>query len=217
VLHGGLGDDTLQGEDGDDRLTGGGGADWLAGHEGADSADGGVGADTLLGGGGADTLLGGAGDDWLAGGEGADALAGGEGADQVDGGAGADTLAGAGPGLVDAFPDTLSGGEGDDALSLGRGDLGHGGEGADRFVLEAWPEAPEGEVARIADYDPAQDEIVLLYDSAAHPDPLVSVQTDDDTGLATVLVDGLPVAEVAGGAGLTPDAIRLVPAMPQAA
>ena len=56
-MDGGLGDDTLTGNDGDDSLSGADGSDALYGLAGADTLDGGSGNDTLQGGLGADTYV----------------------------------------------------------------------------------------------------------------------------------------------------------------
>ncbi|MCY3786488.1 MAG: calcium-binding protein [bacterium] len=120
-LRGGEGEDTLYGDAGDDQLYGQGGNDALHGGEGSDYLSGSSGDDTLDGGGGADRLHGDAGDDRIDGGTGNDNIWGGAGADTLDGGAGNDQLwAGAGD-------DTLTGGAGNDRL--------FGGTGADTFVF----------------------------------------------------------------------------------
>ncbi|MGQ0565307.1 MAG: calcium-binding protein [Gemmobacter sp.] len=210
---GGAGDDTmlgddgrdvLQGEEGDDKLDGGAGDDVLAGHEGDDLLAGGDGQDTLAGGAGTDALAGGAGDDWLAGGFGDDSLQGGTGADTLDGNDGHDSIWG----NDDDEADFLNGGAGDDWLGLGQGDQAHGGEGADTFAIDGWIGA--GEIAQISDYAPGEDEIVVVYDPATHPDPQLSVVSAPGSADATVLLDGMPVAHVAGGAGMDAGALRLV-------
>jgi Ca2+-binding RTX toxin-like protein len=121
-LHGGRGDDVLDGDAGNDILTGGNGNDTLSGHAGNDRLEGGNGDDSLDGGEGNDDLLGGNGHDVLKGGQGEDTLNGGNGADLLQGGAGNDTLNGG------TGNDTLEGGEGDDTLI--------GGVGADTFVFK---------------------------------------------------------------------------------
>ena len=90
TLFGGLGNDTLLGNDGNnilnagignDTLIGGLGNDALNGDEGDDGLDGGVGNDILTAGIGNDTLVGGAGNDMLDGGFGADNMTGNDGND----------------------------------------------------------------------------------------------------------------------------------------
>ncbi|MDZ4096868.1 MAG: calcium-binding protein [Paracoccaceae bacterium] len=209
---GGMDDDTLHGEDGDDQLFGGDGDDALYGHNGADLLSGDAGDDSLLGGSGNDTLIGGAGDDWLHGGYDDDLLVGGEGSDTLDGDFGNDTLVGHAPGTADAEVDFLNGGAGDDLLVVGNGDYATGNEGADTFALGDW--LTEGDFADIQDYDAVEDEIVVVYDPTTHPDPQLTLQEDDETDDVTLLLDGLPLAVVHGGAGLDIGSIRLTTAMP---
>ncbi len=151
VLHGGAGDDYLDGGDGADALHGEAGHDVLFGWYGADvlaggdgddilygdtfglapphgdgddELDGGAGNDELHGGGGADRLSGGAGNDRLFGGAGYDRLDGGDGHDLLDGGdGGGHLLGGAGNDVVrgGSGADVLEGGPGDDELSGGAG------------------------------------------------------------------------------------------------
>jgi Ca2+-binding RTX toxin-like protein len=86
-----------------ENITGGLGNDTLTGNNAANNLEGGAGNDTLSGGAGVDTLLGGAGNDLIIGGTGNDALSGGgdddtfsytigDGIDTIDGGTGNDTL-----------------------------------------------------------------------------------------------------------------------------
>ncbi|MEZ5911258.1 MAG: calcium-binding protein [Paracoccaceae bacterium] len=212
TLAGGTGDDALDGQRGDDRLFGDEGDDLLSGAAGDDGLSGGSGDDVLIGGAGDDTLDGGDGADDLAGGHGDDRLTGGAGADALDGNAGDDWLDGRvrdAAGIDTDAGDYLNGGAGDDTLVAGQGDLATGGEGLDRFVLGDW--IGGGEAARIADFDAARDEIFVVYDPAGHPDPSLTVETDpDDPALARLVLDGVCLAEIEGGAGLDPDLIRLV-------
>ncbi len=204
-LAGGDGDDSLWGDDGHDSLTGGAGNDALAGCEGDDTVQGGAGDDRLIGGTGQDQLAGDAGDDTLLGGEGDDLVSGGTGADEVDGGAGNDTLWGAAPGVNDTEVDILNGGDGDDILHLGAGDYGHGGDGADSFTLQDF--GPGAPLVQITDFNPAEDELVVLYDSTLHPDPALTLQTGPDATL--LLLDGVPLANLTNGATVDLAAIRL--------
>lgn len=212
VVSGGDGADNLQGEDGADQLDGGAGADLLAGHNGDDSAFGGSGDDSLLGGSGNDILTGGAGNNWLNGGFGNDVLHGDQGSDTLDGDFGNDTLIGHETGVADPEVDFLNGGEGDDLLIVGNGDYASGNQGADTFALGDW--LGQGEFAQIQDYDPAEDQIVVVYDAVAHPDPVLTLEQEDGSDDVTVLLDGLPLGLIAGGAGLTADAIQLTTTMP---
>jgi len=210
-LRGGAGDDVLQGLDGDDEIEGSSGDDWLAGHMDDDLLQGDEGADSLMGGSGDDTLIGGEDDDWLAGGYGDDALQGRSGSDTLDGNAGNDTLLGVDPENPKDSDgaDFLNGGTGDDTLLIGAGDYAHGGEGADTFALGDW--IGDGEVAHISDYNPDEDDIVVLYDATAHPDPHIALISEDGSNDATVLLDGIPLAVIANGAGLSVDALKLMP------
>lgn len=208
-LYGGLGNDVMRGEEGTDLMDGGPGADRLSGHAGADSLVGGTGDDSLLGGDGDDRLEGEEGRDWLSGGFGNDTLVGGAGEDTLDGNAGNDLLIGVDTSAPDAETDYLNGGAGDDRLVLGAGDIGHGGTGADMFEVGDWIE--DDGFATIQDYDPAQDELVVVYDAQTHPDPQISLIEDNESGDVTVLLDGFPLAHIPDGAGLQLSQLRLMP------
>ncbi|MCC7272404.1 MAG: trypsin-like peptidase domain-containing protein [Alphaproteobacteria bacterium] len=141
---GGIGADTILGQDGDDAIHGGSGNDDLNGNLGDDLVYGDAGADFVRGGQGADTVDGGSGDDWHVNGN--------RGPDLVHGGTGNDVLYG-GP-----DDDTLRGGNGADTLS---GDLGDdllaGDAGADMFRIAAG-----GGFDTILDFDTAGGDVVLL-------------------------------------------------------
>lgn len=236
TLSGGAGDDTLSGGAGDDvllagggtnHLMGGAGDDLLHGGPGNDTLDGGPGQDTLIAGGGDTLLRGGAGDDVLIGGAGVDTLMGGHGDDLLRagtggqtlfGGAGNDTLIGAvldGDGQDKGGANFLNGGAGDDLLVLGMGDIAHGGSGADTFMLGSWLDN-EG-MALIQDFDAAQDRLVLAYDPAAYPAPEITVTpVPDDPRAVIVRLDGVALAKVHGGAGLTAQDIELIDEIPLA-
>lgn len=210
TLQGGKGDDLLSADDGDDKLVGGGGADTLLGQEGQDSLFGGAGSDTLIGGGGDDSLVGGDADDWLAGGAGDDQLTGDGGIDTLDGGDGNDALNGRE--AIGAFPemDFLNGGNGNDSILLGAGDYATGGDGADWFELSDL--TPGDAIANIADYNADEDALVVVFDPMMHPDPQLSLETQHNTVDVIVLLDGVPLAMVQGGAGMTIDDVLLTPA-----
>ena len=215
AMHGGTGNDVLMGEDGDDDLqgegdddllSGGTGSDALAGCDGDDSLSGGDGADSLNGGDGDDDLTGGIGGDTLVGGFGDDVLDGGADTDLLQGGYGNDTLNGHDDGA--ATLDYLNGGDGDDVMQLGGSDMGYGAAGADTFALDGQATG----VATISDYNPAEDRIQVEYDAATHPDPTLSVETDGaDPTSALILLDGMVLAHVVGGAGLAASDIDLTP------
>jgi hypothetical protein len=137
---------------------------------------------------------------------GRDLLVAGEGQDTLDGDEGDDTLVGAFLSEAGAWGHYLNGGNGDDVLRIGSGDIATGGTGADRFEIGAGGAAS---AATIMDFDADQDEIVVFYD-AASPAPVVSLAPGSMPDAVTVMLDGLPVAQVHGGGVLTPGAIRLV-------
>ena len=223
LLNGGAGHDWLEGEDGDDRLSGNEGDDMLIGAAGADALfggagrdtlaggpgdnllDGGDGADSLIGGSERDTLLGGAGDDTLAAGGGDDRAIGGRGADLLMGGSGNDWLEGGGDSESEGpEADTLNGGEGDDTLVLGAGDLGHGGDGRDDFVLT---DRIDGGTATIADFVDGEDRIVIEY--ASDIAPQVDRVFDPETGALRLVVDGEIVAILPNVQSIGADSIIL--------
>lgn len=206
-LQGGAGNDSLHGEDGEDLLEGGAGDDLLFGHEGDDTLDGGAGDDALAGGGGDDQLIGGSGDDALAGGYGDDTLTGGAGADTLDGGAGNDVLFGHSEAESDDAVDFLNGGSGDDILWLGAGDYGAGGEGADTF--EMCDIGAGDPPMQICDFNPDEDHLVVLYDADMHPDPQLTVEESEDGSSATLLIDGVPLANLTNGASVDLSQITL--------
>lgn len=191
-LHGQGGHDTLVGGAGNDALFGGMGRDSLAGGEGDDMLKGGSGADTLMGGEGQDSLDGGMGRDWLAGGAGDDLMVGGASQDTLDGGSGDDTLWGGFEGQSDAAVDMLNGGAGADLMILGPGDIATGGDGADTFQLQDFRDGSP--LAEIVDYDPDQDDIVVLYDANQHSAPELTTEPIEDSEDITLLLDGVAVA-----------------------
>lgn len=205
VLAGGDGDDSLWGNEGNDTLTGDAGDDLLAGCEGDDRAAGGDGKDSVIGGTGDDELDGQAGDDLVDGGTGDDVLTGGTGADQLEGGAGNDTLSGGLAAEGDAEVDFLNGGYGDDELHLAASDFGNGGQGADRFVLQDF--APGQPVVQITDFDPAEDQLVVMYDATLHPAPELTVGSGG--GATILMLDGVPLASLTNGAVLDVAAVQL--------
>ena len=69
-----------------------------------------------------------------------------------------------------------------------------------------------GEVATIADYDAAEDQIVVVYDPAVHADPELTLEPVEGTDDVTILLDGAAVGLVAGGAGMDVSEITLMAA-----
>lgn len=200
-LDGGADDDTLHGQAGDDRLDGGEGDDALFGHHGNDTLHGGAGGDELQGGLGDDWLSGGDGDDALHGREGDDTLLGRDGSDTLMGGDGDDLLSGLDDGDAPAV-DYLNGHDGDDTLVVGRGDVATGGAGADLIMLGEWLQAPAGGVdpgaVQLMDFDPAEDQIVILYDDSSAGAPQVELRASaDDPDRTEILIDGVVVSLLA--------------------
>ncbi|KEJ97321.1 Hemolysin-type calcium-binding repeat-containing protein [Pseudosulfitobacter pseudonitzschiae] len=235
TIHGGSGDDDIYGMDGDDTLDGDAGDDTLHGGDGRDLVHGGSDDDTLYGHNGDDTLSGddgndmlqgSQGDDLLMGDDGNDALHGGLDDDTLDGGAGADTLFGGwGDDVVIGLnhdadtgeikdgddKDFLNGGGGDDVIVAGSEDVVTAGDGADTIVMGDWIEAEKS--VEIVDFDATDDSIVLVWnDSDAGPEPVITLQPDaTDADIVHVLMDGITVADITGGATLTLGDIALIP------
>ncbi len=205
-ISGAGGADEAYGDEGNDTISGGGGTDFLAGGEGDDVISGGANGDLLFGNEGDDSLSGDGGDDYLQGGFGADTLEGGDGNDRLDGTfAAGDALFG--PHDEDEG-DTLDGCAGDDVIILGAGDIATGGEGSDSFITGSYIETG-AEAGHVTDFDPARDVIEVMYDPAADPDPLITVEDFPDGTGAHVLFDGQIILSVTGGQGLDPTAITL--------
>lgn len=201
TLMAGAGNDELYGDSGDDELHGEAGVDFLDGGEGDDILDGGAGRDLLFGGEGDDVLYGGAANDFLQGGQGADTL---------DGGSGDDTLDGLyGDGGTDTDDgDVLWGGDGDDRIILGHGDMAHGGEGADTFVSGSYIENAEF-AGHVADFNPSEDRIEVIFDPQENPDPMLEVLDFADGSGADIILNGEVILSVAGAQGLDPNMIQL--------
>jgi len=88
--------------------------------------------------------------------------------------------------------DTLAGAAGNDQLG-GRG-------GADQFAVH---DIAQGDrVAQIMDFNRDEDSLVLIYDPSHHADPQITVASKAGSPHATVMLDGVPVAQVMGGVGL---------------
>ncbi|MEP5155251.1 MAG: hypothetical protein ABJQ89_19720, partial [Planktotalea sp.] len=104
----------------------------------------------------------------------------------------------------DSDADTLDGGTGDDHIFLEAGDSGIGGTGLDTFYLDG--DATPTATATIADYDAADDTIIVQHTGATAP-----VVTVDTTGAdAIISLDGTAVGTVTGNTTLTAADITLV-------
>lgn len=202
ALRGDVADDTLIGGLGDDRLIGAGGNNLMAGIAGQNDLLGGEGDDILIGGTGNDTLQGGWGDDLIVAGGGDNLLF---------GGAGHDTLVGV---QFDAYgqdisgQNTLNGGAGNDVLIAGQGDVLHGGEGNDGFVLGSWlvGQAP----TTIVDFTPGEDQIVISsLAGAAAPGDVQIVFQPFAPNVAEIYLHGALIAYVPDATGLTVDDLVL--------
>lgn len=200
---GGAGDDEIHGGRGEDTLAGGTGDDALWGHVGDDLLRGGAGDDAIRAGAGHDRLFGGTGHDALGGDLGDDMLNGGAGRDVLHGGAGDDRLDGTGDGSGAGAGDFLNGGAGDDVIAAGAGDTTHGGAGGDVFALRS---SEAGDPAVIADFDAAQDRIVVLHPEGAAPELTLEPRPE---GLL-LRADGAALLRLAGIDALTPGAVLLL-------
>lgn len=141
-----------------------------------------------------DDLIGTDFDEEIAGSDGADTLFGFEGDDDISGGGGNDFMDGGDGhdrlfGNDDNAPDRLFGGEGHDQIWLGNGDTAEGGSGDDIFRIE------DAAASVIADYNPDDDQVEVLYDPTA-PVPVLTTETTD-TGV-NLLADGELVAVFSG-------------------
>ncbi|WP_197456009.1 right-handed parallel beta-helix repeat-containing protein [Stieleria neptunia] len=157
LLHGGAGDDWLQGNGGPDSIEGGEGDDLIYGQDGDDTLNGDEGNDTIAGGNGDDTVVAGIGNDLVVGNAGADELHGGDGndlifghsesgiddddaADQLFGDEGSDEL------HAQGGNDQVFGGDHDDSIfgSLGDDQL-HGGPGNDLIIGDQGDDTIQGD------------------------------------------------------------------------
>lgn len=200
-------DNTLTGTFGADDLAGGAGNDVLLGRFGTNAIFGGNGDDHIDGQAGDDQNYGNIGNDWLNGGFGFDTLIGGAGNDAIY--VTADGVQDGMFGAVDLdVRDVPCGKEGDDTLFVGIDDIANGDEGADEFVGGTWidPTAP----AIIQDFDAAEDILVVLFDPALNPNPVVTTRAGADPNDVVVSLDGQDIMLVLNGAGaVTPDTIQL--------
>ncbi|MDZ7905236.1 MAG: hypothetical protein U5N55_05255 [Cypionkella sp.] len=124
-------------------------------------------------------------------------MSGGAGEDELFGDAGNDTLWGNAEGESDAQVDFLNGGAGDDALMLGAGDWGHGGEGADDFIVTDFGAGDN--IVQMTDFNAEEDQLIFLYDSSLATPPEVTLQ-QDVAGNTQILLDGQIAVTLGAGA-----------------
>lgn len=212
-------DQTLSTEDSDETIETEGGDDTVFSQGGNDLVSLGEGDDRGFGGDDSDAIFGDAGDDFIRGQGGSDQVFGGAGEDSLFGDAGNDTLYGAdilddaalfeqtaetnfllfdNSALFDtsadpAEADTLNGGVGEDVIFAGSNDVVDTGSGADTVNVGEWvdPDAP----VEITGFTPAADVIVYSYTGPTEPNVSFG---EDDTGLATLDVDGESIATFPG-------------------
>ncbi len=223
TLSGGEGRDLLHGEDGDDSLSGDSGDDSLYGHFGNDTLDGGGADDVAHGGQGDDLIHGGWGDDALHGNDGDDTLAGGADEDTLFGGVGNDLVWGADDGATSDF---LNGGDGDDTIIAGAGDIITAGEGVDHIIFaQTTTLLPDDQQAvDLVDYDPDEDQLMVLWEPDDGPEPEVSVEQDPENPDEQIIrLDGAEALRISGAAPLSAADIQLMrtddpvyPFLPQA-
>lgn len=205
LIFGQNGSDFLLGRGGNDVIEGGAGSDWVEGDEGNDSLSGNIGEDTLIGGAGQDTLFGGAGVDELIGGTVPGApLSTAELSQLRDGTATLADILGVAPGsaltlLDDNEVDILNGRSGDDGLTFGAGDIVTGGTGADEFVVLENSAGNSAGLSTITDYAAQDDQLIVQLDADATETPAVLIEEDGDDAL--LLLDGIAVTRIVGGAG----------------
>lgn len=154
VMHGGLGNDTIESagandtiyaNQGNDQISAGNGNDIVYGGDGNDHIRGGNGNDQLCGRGNNDTIFGNFGNDTLYGGAGNDELRGGLGDDSINTGpmtglAEYDIAGASAPGSTGVSHDSIRGGQGNDTILARRSDTVLGCAGRDAFrSTSSWP------------------------------------------------------------------------------
>ncbi|ARE40840.1 hypothetical protein RGUI_2699 [Rhodovulum sp. P5] len=66
--------------------------------------------------------------------------------------------------------------------------------------------------ALVDTYDEQEDALFIVYDSKTHPDPVLSKRpSQTGTTDAMLMLDGMPLAVVSGGAGMNLAKVNLVP------
>lgn len=141
------------------------------------------------------------GDDSIFGGDGDDSIADGYGRNTLDGGDGDDFLI-----AVDEdglTPDTVIGGAGKDEIVVDEGDTVTTGSWADYVVIELHdPISDDYQPIEVTDFSMGKDELELtLWDGAGDPD--IAIADNADSTAAILSVDGVEIATIVGGQGLT--------------
>ena len=104
--------------------------------------------------------------------------------------------------------DFLNGGRGDDTIIAGNEDFATGGEGADTIVAGHW--INDG-AAHFNDFDPAEDQVVVVFDDTSASEPSVDVQSpSSDSSGPTILLDGVPILTLQPGATVDLGDISLI-------
>ncbi|KPP88550.1 MAG: putative Ca2+-binding protein [Rhodobacteraceae bacterium HLUCCO07] len=169
----GSNDDVIEAGAGDDTVFAGLGDDTVYGGEDNDELFGEAGHDQLFGETGDDRLFGGDGDDSLFAGDGDDVLIGGGGADSLDGGAGADTIEAA------------------------EGDVAHGGDGDDLFLVSDLGEPGASTIDIVGGEGDEKDGDTLDFQGLTHWDDVTFGNTEPGAGGGlsgnAVLADGTVV------------------------
>lgn len=191
---GGMGDGTIVDWDGNDRGQGGGAFDPSGGDGIPDGAE----NDSLAGQGGG-ILWGDEGSDTLDGSEGGDTLSGDRGSDGDDAPVSDDLDGGSGinDGTGDGDPGAawMDGGEGADALAPDLGDS-EGQDAADPLVAE-----PPGALPVIADFNAAEDQVVLHLPESIAGTAQIDLAEDED-GSVLITVNGDAVGRMLQSGGL---------------
>lgn len=147
------------------------------------------------------------GDDTIFGGEGDDSIADGYGVNMLDGGQGDDFLIAVDEDVIS--PDTVFGGAGRDEIVVDEGDTVTTGAGGDYVLVELQGQVGESyQPVEVTDYLLGVDRLeVSLWEDAE--DPLVAVEDSTDGTAAILSVDGIPIARIVGGQGLTVSDLRI--------
>jgi hypothetical protein len=74
-----------------------------------------------------------------------------------------------------------------------------------------------GDLDLIDDFNAETDDLVVVYDPQRHPDPALTLEPTPDGSGMTVMLDGVPLAQIPGATDLRPDQVHLRPSDPLAA